>query len=241
MWILVLRSQLRYQSLPKPNGIIPIHSCTIWFQYSYLSQHLCKRTHIIRARTRQWLLCTHHLFHCQSNFRCSPATSLTSRHHGDYHLPNGWSSRVVGRIWLLHSGPCHFQSDGCCDMPLHRHRLRGIRSRKSDWQSSHALQSLICRPSSQSWYISPPFTSLIIDSIPWGFLWVQNLSIFHYAFEALLVNEVRYLTLFEEKYGLKIEVPGAAILSIFGFDATAFWHDVNGLSIIFGITDIISS
>jgi hypothetical protein len=80
---------------------------------------------------------------------------------------------------------------------------------------------------------------LIKDSIPWGFVWVQNLSIFHYAFEALLVNEVRYLTLFEEKYGIKIEVPGAAILSIFGFDATAFWHDVKGLSIIFGTTHII--
>jgi hypothetical protein len=45
---------------------------------------------------------------------------------------------------------------------------------------------------------------------------------------------MRYLTLFEEKYGLQIEVPGAAILRIFGFDALAFWKDLGGLTIIFG-------
>jgi hypothetical protein len=75
---------------------------------------------------------------------------------------------------------------------------------------------------------------LTVDSIPKGFGWVQKLSIFHYSFEALIVNEMRYLTLYEQKYGLSIEVPGAAILRIFGFDALAFWSDVIGLSIIFG-------
>jgi len=45
---------------------------------------------------------------------------------------------------------------------------------------------------------------------------------------------MRYLTLYEEKYGLSVEVPGAAILRIFGFDALAFWKDVGGLAIIFG-------
>jgi hypothetical protein len=49
------------------------------------------------------------------------------------------------------------------------------------------------------------------------------------------VNEMRYLTLYEEKYGLSVEVPGAAILRIFGFDALAFWKDVGGLAVIFGI------
>lgn len=47
---------------------------------------------------------------------------------------------------------------------------------------------------------------------------------------------MRYLTLYEEKFGLKIEVPGAAILRIFGFDALAFWDDVGGLAIFFGFT-----
>jgi hypothetical protein len=74
-----------------------------------------------------------------------------------------------------------------------------------------------------------------LDSIPPGFGWIQDLSIFHYAFEALIVNEMRYLTLYEEKYGLSVEVPGAAILRIFGFDALAFRKDVGGLAVIFGI------
>ena len=45
------------------------------------------------------------------------------------------------------------------------------------------------------------------------------------------MNEVRYLQLIEHKYGLDIEVPGATILSTFGFDALALWKDVIGLGI----------
>jgi hypothetical protein len=45
-----------------------------------------------------------------------------------------------------------------------------------------------------------------------------KLSIFHYAFEGLIVNEVSPLRLVDHKYGLDIEVPGAAILSSFGFN-----------------------
>jgi hypothetical protein len=80
----------------------------------------------------------------------------------------------------------------------------------------------------------PPSSDADLDSIPRGFGWIQKLSIFHYAFEALIVNEMRYLTLFEQKFGLSVEVPGAAILRIFGFNALAFWKDVGGLAIIFG-------
>lgn len=64
--------------------------------------------------------------------------------------------------------------------------------------------------------------------------WIQKLSIFHYAYEALLVNEVTYLTLTEKKFGLSIDVPGATILSTFGFNAQALWTDVLGLGIYFG-------
>ncbi|KAK9477401.1 hypothetical protein V1514DRAFT_309256 [Lipomyces japonicus] len=71
------------------------------------------------------------------------------------------------------------------------------------------------------------------DSIPRSALWLQNLSLFHYGLEALVVNEVRYLTLIEYKYGLSIEVPGATILSTFGFSATSYWRDVIGLSVYF--------
>lgn len=59
--------------------------------------------------------------------------------------------------------------------------------------------------------------------------WLQWISIFHYAYEALAINEVKDLILKEKKYGLSIEVPGAVILSTFGFDTSAFWKDVSYL------------
>lgn len=71
------------------------------------------------------------------------------------------------------------------------------------------------------------------DSMPKFTLLFQYISIFHYAYEALAVNEVRYLTLTERKFGLSIEVPGATILSTFGFDSGAFGQDVFGLVAIF--------
>jgi ABC-type multidrug transport system ATPase subunit len=45
------------------------------------------------------------------------------------------------------------------------------------------------------------FAGLLLNhnSIPKGSLWLQNLSIFHFGFEAMIVNEVRYLTLIEHK------------------------------------------
>ncbi|CAI5755757.1 unnamed protein product [Candida verbasci] len=66
--------------------------------------------------------------------------------------------------------------------------------------------------------------------------WLQWISVFHYAYEALSINEVKDLILKEKKYGLSIEVPGAVILSTFGFKVGAFWKDVSflgGLSVIF--------
>ncbi|KAH0610287.1 uncharacterized protein H6S33_011814 [Morchella sextelata] len=80
------------------------------------------------------------------------------------------------------------------------------------------------------------FAGLLLnhDSIPKGALWLQTGSIFHYGFEALLVNEVRYLSLYEHKYGLDIEVPGATILSTFGFNSLAYWKDVIGLGVFAG-------
>jgi ABC-type multidrug transport system ATPase subunit/ABC-type multidrug transport system permease subunit len=70
---------------------------------------------------------------------------------------------------------------------------------------------------------------------PPGALWLQNLSIFHYGFEALIVNEALQLTLVDKKYGLDITVPGAAILSSFGFDNGALWSDIRNLGIFAAI------
>lgn len=77
------------------------------------------------------------------------------------------------------------------------------------------------------------FAGLLLnhDAIPKSALWLQTLSIFHYGFESLIVNEVTYLTLTDRKYGLDISVPGASILSSFGFDTQAFWPDVISLAV----------
>ncbi|EAS29262.3 ABC transporter [Coccidioides immitis RS] len=86
------------------------------------------------------------------------------------------------------------------------------------------------------------FAGLLLnhDAIPKAALWLQTLSIFHYGFEALIVNEVTYLTLIDHKYGLDIEVPGASILSAFGFDTLALWRDVTGLAVFSGVFIILA-
>ena len=103
------------------------------------------------------------------------------------------------------------------------------------------------------------FAGLLLnhDAIPKAALWLQSvsldpqsslrssangtqLSIFHYGFEALIVNEVKYLTLVDHKYGLDIEVPGASILSAFGFDNSGLWPDVIGLGVFAAVFILIA-
>ncbi|KAH0401420.1 hypothetical protein KCU89_g4180, partial [Aureobasidium melanogenum] len=73
------------------------------------------------------------------------------------------------------------------------------------------------------------------ETIPKGLRWLQSISIFHYGFEGLIVNEVRHLSLIDHKYGLDIEVPGSAILSSFGFNVLALWNDAIGLAVFCGV------
>ncbi|KAF8922765.1 hypothetical protein BGZ58_003813, partial [Dissophora ornata] len=70
------------------------------------------------------------------------------------------------------------------------------------------------------------------DSIPTNLAWLQKLSFFNYAFEALLVNEIAYLHLIQKEYGLSIDVPGSVILTTFGFRTNAYWKDVQSLGIM---------
>ncbi|KAF9428734.1 hypothetical protein BGZ94_001269 [Podila epigama] len=70
------------------------------------------------------------------------------------------------------------------------------------------------------------------DSIPEHLSWLQKLSFFNFAFEALLVNEITFLQLIQKEYGLEIDVPGAVILSTFGFNSGAYWKDVQNLAIM---------
>jgi hypothetical protein len=86
------------------------------------------------------------------------------------------------------------------------------------------------------------FAGLLLNhnAIPKPALWLQSLSIFHYGFESLIVNEVTYLTLVDHKYGLDITVPGATILSSFGFNNLALWADISRLSIIGGVFIVLA-
>ncbi|KAI9357705.1 P-loop containing nucleoside triphosphate hydrolase protein [Pilaira anomala] len=79
------------------------------------------------------------------------------------------------------------------------------------------------------------FAGLLLnkDSMSPYFSWLKYLSFFNYALEAMLVNELLYLQLVEERFGLKIDVPGATILSTFGFNAKNYWPDVIRLSSMF--------
>ncbi|KAJ3536534.1 hypothetical protein NM208_g6676 [Fusarium decemcellulare] len=78
------------------------------------------------------------------------------------------------------------------------------------------------------------------DATPKGALWLQTLSIFHYGFESLIVNEVLQLTLVDKQYGLDITVPGAAILSSFGFNNNALWPDIRNLGIYAAVFIVLS-
>ncbi|KAL0143366.1 hypothetical protein V8B55DRAFT_1476875 [Mucor lusitanicus] len=79
------------------------------------------------------------------------------------------------------------------------------------------------------------FAGLLLnkDSISPAFAWLKYLSFFNYGLEALLVNEMLYLQLVEERFGLNIDVPGATILSTFGFNAKNYWPDVIRLASMF--------
>jgi ABC-type multidrug transport system ATPase subunit/ABC-type multidrug transport system permease subunit len=74
------------------------------------------------------------------------------------------------------------------------------------------------------------FSGLFINRESLKFEFLQYLSMFHYGYEALAVNEVKTLTLREKKYGLSIEIPGATILSTFGFNVSALYLDMVYLS-----------
>lgn len=86
------------------------------------------------------------------------------------------------------------------------------------------------------------FAGLLLnhDAIPESAKWLQQLSIFHYGFEGLIVNEVVKLELVDKKYGLDIKVPGAVILSSFGFDNGALWMDVINLGIFAAVFVVLA-
>ncbi|KAF9021922.1 hypothetical protein BDZ89DRAFT_1071060 [Hymenopellis radicata] len=87
------------------------------------------------------------------------------------------------------------------------------------------------------------FAGLLIsrETILPGLQFLYIISFFHAAFEALAVNELRYLSLKEVKYGVELDVPAATILSVFGLHAQAFWWPNIALLGIFFVTFIAAS
>ena len=51
---------------------------------------------------------------------------------------------------------------------------------------------------------------------------------------------MRTLSLYEKKFGLDIEVPGASILSAFGFDPVAVWPDIISLAVMAGALLVVA-
>ncbi|KAH9030548.1 hypothetical protein EDB84DRAFT_1494016 [Lactarius hengduanensis] len=87
------------------------------------------------------------------------------------------------------------------------------------------------------------FTGLLINRSkvkPW-LQWLHTVSFFHAAFEALAVNELRFLQLKEDKFGVELDVPAATILSTFGLRAQSFWWPNIVLLGIFFVTFTASS
>ncbi|KAF8525935.1 hypothetical protein BU17DRAFT_83439 [Hysterangium stoloniferum] len=87
------------------------------------------------------------------------------------------------------------------------------------------------------------FTGLLInrDSVGPALSWLHTISFFHAGFEALCVNELRYLQLKETKYGVEIDVPAATILYLFGLRAESFWWpNMALLCLMFGTFTVIS-
>ncbi|KAI8816711.1 putative ABC transporter [Fimicolochytrium jonesii] len=70
------------------------------------------------------------------------------------------------------------------------------------------------------------------DGLGWFGKLGIDLSFFHSAWEALMVNEVNGLTLVEKSKGLNIRAPGAFVLRMFGLDPDAYWTDVIRLIIM---------
>jgi hypothetical protein len=67
------------------------------------------------------------------------------------------------------------------------------------------------------------------------FSWLQHFSFFNYGYEALIVNELKDITLVDKSIA-DIQIPGPIILSRFGFDGQAFWKDVIYLIIYLAVT-----
>ncbi|EJD51118.1 hypothetical protein AURDEDRAFT_159530 [Auricularia subglabra TFB-10046 SS5] len=88
------------------------------------------------------------------------------------------------------------------------------------------------------------FGGLLINwaLVPHWLRWLFTLSFFHAAYEALAVNELRYLTLKDQGRGpISIpDIPAAVVLTKFGLRANAFWWDASILAVMFAAFTLLA-
>ena len=77
------------------------------------------------------------------------------------------------------------------------------------------------------------------ERIPIYLGWLRYLSLFNYAFEALIVNELANITLHDSAV-VEIDIPGPVILKQFGFDVYGYTRDVAILGLIFMIMIVLA-
>ncbi|TPX55865.1 hypothetical protein PhCBS80983_g04969 [Powellomyces hirtus] len=64
------------------------------------------------------------------------------------------------------------------------------------------------------------------DQIPAVLRWIQYLSLFRYAYEALVVNDISGITIVDDVANVGLNIPASIVLDKFGFDRKAFTRNV---------------
>ncbi|KAI8823548.1 uncharacterized protein EV422DRAFT_359919 [Fimicolochytrium jonesii] len=77
------------------------------------------------------------------------------------------------------------------------------------------------------------------DQIPSALRWIQYLSVFRYAYEALVVNDLSGLTIQDNVSGVGLSVPASVVLLKFGFNADKFTFDIAMEAAIFVILSVL--
>ncbi|KAI0244735.1 FAD-dependent urate hydroxylase [Massospora cicadina] len=70
--------------------------------------------------------------------------------------------------------------------------------------------------------------------------WIQGISFFHNALEAMLANEMGSLQIHDTKYGLVIDLPAAPMLQVLGFNASAILPNLLKLSISLAVCLVLA-
>ncbi|KAJ2956478.1 hypothetical protein NQZ79_g7657 [Umbelopsis isabellina] len=79
------------------------------------------------------------------------------------------------------------------------------------------------------------FMKFLMVLVLFNLVAAAHFSFFNYGYEALIVNELKDITLVDKSIA-DIQIPGPIILSRFGFDGQAFWKDVMYLVIYLAVT-----